>query len=122
MRCEVDIVGSLNEVTRVAAEEAAIMAIVGDHLVGTLGLIKAGWWYGKPGENLFLTDRWHFCLPHLYHTTVDARLMAEAEMLANASGLEFIDQGKLRERRGKLLMMPRVIVPDSPKLEKVEGS
>ncbi len=111
MRCPVDPVKSMEEVFRVCAQEAGIMAILDDKLVGTLGVMKAQWWYGIDGQNDFLTDRWHFCLPQFYHTAVDRRLMEEAQSIADAAGLEFIDQGKLHERRGKLLMMPRVHVP-----------
>ena len=111
MRCPVDPVGSMEEVFRVAAQEAAIMAVLDDKLVGTLGVMKAEWWYGIKGQRTFLTDRWHFCLPQFYHTAVDRKLIAEAEMLANQADLEFVDNGKLRERNGKLLLMPRVYVP-----------
>ena len=85
------------------------MAIVDGFLVGTLGVIRPTWWYG---HGQFLTDRWHFVLPEHKHGPVDEALMREARMLADDAGLEFIDQGKVRERRGKLLMMPRVYTPE----------
>lgn len=108
MRCPVNPIKSFEEVVRVIANEAALMAIVDGFLVGTLGIIKPTWWYGD-GE--FLTDRWHFVLPDHRHGAVDKALMAEAQLLADAAGLEFIDQGKIRERRGKLLMFPRAHTP-----------
>lgn len=109
MRGGVDPIKSFEEVCRVIAQEAAIMAIVDGFLVGTMGIIKPTWWYNTTE---FLTDRWHFVLPEHHHGPVDEALMREAEMLADSSGLEFIDQGKIRKRRGKLLMMPRVYTPE----------
>jgi hypothetical protein len=108
MRCPVNPVKSFEEVCRVIAQEAALMAIADGFLVGTLGIIKPTWWYG---DGDFLTDRWHFVLPDHRHGAVDKALMEEAYRLAGDAGLEFIDQGKIRERRGKLLMFPRVHTP-----------
>lgn len=110
MRCPVNAVKSFEEVCRVIAQEAAIMAIVDGFLVGTLGIIKPTWWYG---DGDFLTDRWHFVLDDHRHGVVDKALMEEAFKLADDAGLEFIDQGKIRERRGKLLCFPRVHTPPS---------
>lgn len=105
----IDVVKSLQEVIRVAAEEAAIMAIVDGMLVGTMGVIKPVWWYG---HDEFLTDRWNFILPQFYHSPVEAALMAEAKMLAENAGLRFINQGKIREMKdGNGLMFPRVYTP-----------
>lgn len=102
----VNVEKSLHEVIRVTKEEAALMAIVGGNLVGTLGLIKATWWYG---DDEFLTDRWNFCLPQFYHTEVERALEGEAKAIAEAAGLPFINQGKLRRRKdGSGLMMPRI--------------
>lgn len=112
---EIDVQKSLAEVLRVTVEEAAIMAIVDDMMVGTMGIIKPVWWYG-PDE--FLTDRWNFCLPQFYHTPVEAALENEAKQLAADAGLPFINQGKIRRRKdGSGLMMPRIIVPDNVNLE-----
>lgn len=92
------------------AQEAALMAIIDGMLVGTLGIIKPTWWYG---DGDFLTDRWHFVLDEHRNGPVDKALMDEAFKLADDAGLEFVDQGKIRERRGKLLAFPRVHVPSS---------
>lgn len=109
----VDVVKSLTEVIRVTKEEAAIMALVDGNLVGTMGIIKPVWWYG-PDE--FLTDRWNFCLPQFYHTEVEAALMREAYTLSEQTGLRFINQGKIRERKdGTGLMFPRIYTPSSYK-------
>lgn len=100
---------SLAEIIRVAKHEAAIMAIVDGNLVGTMGIIKAVWWYG---DDEFLTDRWNFVLPQFHHTEVEVALKREAMNLANQAGLRFINQGKLREMKdGTGLMFPRVYTP-----------
>ena len=105
----VDPVESLHEIFRVAAQEAAIMAIMDGYLVGTLGLVKVKWWYSK---RHFLTDRWHFCLPEHYHGPVDRALMSEAKALADDAGLKFVNQGKARPLKdGSFLMTPRIYVP-----------
>lgn len=96
---------SLIEIIRVTKYEAALMAIKGGMLVGTMGVMKASWWYGD-GE--FLTDRWHFVLPQLWHSDVNRDLIAMAKGIAEEAGLEFIHQGKLKERNGDLFMMPKL--------------
>lgn len=109
MRVPVDGTSSLLEVIRVVNEEVAVMAIVDGRLVGSIGLISQDWWY-NPNES-FLTERWHFVLPRFQNTIVNAELLSEAQRLADESGVEFIHQGKVRERKGsqpRLLMMPRV--------------
>lgn len=99
LRCEVDIVKSLMEVLRVVQQEAALMLFLGDELVGTMGIMKVTWWYGA-GE--FMTDRWHFALPD----QDGGALLDEAVEIAHAAGLEFIHQGKIRERNGIYHMRP----------------
>jgi len=100
---------SLAEILRVAKTEAAIMAIIDGKLVGTMGIIKAVWWYG---DDEFLTDRWNFVLPQFHHTEVEVALKREAMALADQAGLRFINQGKLREMKdGTGLMFPRVYTP-----------
>lgn len=107
----IDVEKSLREVLRVTMEEAALMAVVDDTMVGTMGIIKPVWWYG-PDE--FLTDRWNFVLPQYHHTSVESALMAEAKQLAEEAGLRFINQGKLRAMKdGTGLMFPRVYTPDN---------
>jgi hypothetical protein len=110
MRCPINIEKSLLEIIRVAKYEAAIMVMHNDIMVGTMGIIKPTWWYG---DGAFLTDRWHFVLPAFMHTPTAARLKAEALDIARIAGLEFIDQGKLRERNGVHLMMPRAYPPEA---------
>lgn len=102
---------SLREVIRVVDEEAALMAILDGHLVGTMGIIKPVWWYG---DDEFLTDRWNFCLPQFYHTEVERALETEAYRLADDAGLRFINQGKIRARKdGTGLLFPRIYTPAS---------
>ena len=106
-RCPVDPVKSLEEMIRLVDEgHAVLMAIVDGRLVGTMGLMKATWWYGA-GE--FLTDRWHFALDDPRSAAASKALMEEAKAISALSGLEFIHQGKIRPARdGVTLMMPRV--------------
>ena len=100
---------SLLEIIRVTKYEAAIMAMVDGFLVGTMGVIKPTWWYGD-GE--FLTDRWNFVHPHFRNGPVGDALEQEALSIADAAGLPFINQGKIRKRaEGSYLMMPRVHLP-----------
>lgn len=112
MRCPVNGTKSLIEVIRVVKEDVALMAIKDGRLIGTLGIVRATWWYGD-GE--FLADRWHFVLPEERHGEADRMLMAEAKKIADIAGLEFIDQGKIRPQkdRNSFLVMPRVYQPKS---------
>jgi hypothetical protein len=115
MRCPVDAKDSLLEIIRVAKDEVALMAIKGGMLVGTLGLIAPTWWYNTKCR--FMADRWHFVLPEYRHGEVDRALMAEVLKIASQAGLEFIDQGKIRERNGAKLLMPRAYPPESSNLQ-----
>lgn len=111
MRCPVDVVKSLEEIIRVTKYEAALMLMRGDVLIGTMGIMKAGWWYGG-GE--FLTDRWHFVLPALTNSPEAAMLLAEAAEIARTAGIEFIHQGKIRPaKNGVARMTPRAYSPES---------
>lgn len=105
--CPVNIEKSLIEVIRVARDEVALMAMRGDMLVGTFGLIKPTWWYGD-GE--FLTDRWNFIAPPEVHSGVGKLLDDEAKAIADAAGLIFINQGKIRRQKhgNNFLMFPRL--------------
>lgn len=106
LRCEVNFLKSLEEVARVVRHEAALMAFDGEILIGTMGLIRPSWWYG---DSVFLTDRWHFVLPDYDGSPAAAALFQEAEMIARGAGLEFVHQGRMRERRpGVYFMWPRV--------------
>lgn len=105
MRVPVDPIASLNEIIRVARDEVAIMAIKNEHLVGTLGLMHVGWWYNPAYR--FMTERWHFVLPQFKNGDVNRMLISEAESIANIAGLEFINQGKIRGKPGKLMLLPR---------------
>jgi len=89
------------------------MAIVGDNLVGTLGIIKVGWWYGTPGKDCFMTERWDFVLPQYHHSGVTEKMWQTAGAIADEAGLELFNMGKPRERKGKLFFLPRVVVAKS---------
>lgn len=106
LRCEVDFIKSLNEVARIARQGAALMLFDGETLVGTMGLMSTSWWYGDAD---FMTDRWHFVLPDYDGTAASQSLLDEAERIAAAAGLDFIHQGRMRERRpGVYFMWPRI--------------
>ncbi len=112
MRCPVDPKDSLLEIIRVTKENVALMAIKGGLLVGTMGLIDPVWWYNP--KHRFLADRWHFVLPEHQHGPVNVALMDEASKIAASAGLEFIHQGKIREKGGQKLLMPRSYPCKSP--------
>jgi GNAT superfamily N-acetyltransferase len=115
MRCPADPTASLQEVIRVTAEEVAIMAVQNGHLVGTLGLVECAWWYNP--AYTYMADRWNFVLPQLRNGDVGRLLEAEAELIAREAGLEFINQGKIRGKRGKLMLMPRSSRPESSRIK-----
>lgn len=112
MLCPVNIYKSLQEVIRVVRDEAALMLMRGDLMVGTMGIINPTWWYGDEG---FLTDRWHFVLPG----TPNAELLEdEAIKIAERAGIIFIHQGKARRgKKGILRMRPRVYGGESVIIE-----
>lgn len=107
LQCEVNVEKSLTEIIRVAKHEAAMMLMVDDMMVGTMGLIRPTWWYG---DATYLTDRWHFALP-----AFDAsKLMREASWIAQRAGLKFLHQGKIRAGKdGTLRLFPRIYSPES---------
>jgi len=102
---------SLYEIIRVTKEEVAIMAMRGDYLVGTMGLIRPTWWYA---DDAFLTDRWNFCIESEMHNGAGKLLNDEAVAIARAAKLKFINQGKIRRLKepNTFLMMPRVECED----------
>ena len=116
----INIVKSLEEVIRVARDEVAIMAMRGNMLVGTMGLMKPVWWYS---DDAFLTDRWNFVIEREKNDGAGLVLDAEAKAIARAAGLKFINQGKIRRQKdgNSFLMFPRVFVPD-PDIYSPEGS
>lgn len=115
MRCAPDIEQSLLEIIRVTKYEAALMAVLDGNMVGTMGIMKATWWYNPAVA--FMTERWHFVLPQFHNGPVDKALLGEALAIASLADLEFVDHGKMRERNGRFLMMPRVYPPDSERGE-----
>ncbi len=107
MRCPVNPEKSLLEIIRIARESVALMAIRDGRLIGTLGILRATWWYG---DEDFLTDRWNHALPQERHGDAGPMLEAEAEKIAAAAGLDWINQGKLRQKKdvNKFLYFPRL--------------
>lgn len=107
VRCPVNVVKSLQEIIRVTRDEVALMLMRDDMLIGTMGIINPTWWYGDAG---FLTDRWHFVLPAIDGTPAAKMLMDEALAVAKLAGLEFLHNGKARERGGIVRLMPKIYV------------
>ena len=106
MQCPVNGIKSLEEVIRVVRDEVAIMVMIGDALVGTMGIINPVWWYGDEG---FLTDRWHFVLPQYDGTAISQALLDEAVKIANGAGVRFYHQGRPRlAKNGVYYMWPRI--------------
>jgi hypothetical protein len=89
---------SSTEVWRIVNQECAIVAMDGALLVGTLGIIKADYWWGN---KKFLANRWFHALPA---RGIGAMLLHEGERFAKEVGLELhiIDEAK-----GRLLILNR---------------
>jgi len=106
-RCPIDAEKSLHEIIGITKDSVALMAIRDGRLIGTLGMLRATWWYGN-GE--YLTDRWNFVLPQEENGDAGPMLEAEAEMIAHEAGLDWINQGKLRVKKSvnKFLYFPRL--------------
>jgi hypothetical protein len=99
----------LVEIIRVCKEDAAIIALKNGCLIGTMGIMKCTWWHS---DDDFLTDRWTAVLPEFEHKGVRDLMLNEVKKIANAAGLKFVNQGKLREMRdGTALMFPRIYNP-----------
>jgi hypothetical protein len=119
MLAPVNVVKSLEEVIRVAKEEVALMAMRGDMLVGTLGLMRPTWWYG---DESFLTDRWNFVVDPEKNGDAGKLLWEEARKIADVSKLPLINQGKIRRlKSGDYLMFPRLSIHE-PSIYTPEGS
>lgn len=105
MLCRVNPDKAINEICRVAKEEAALMVFAGNILVGTMGLIKADLWYGDGG---MLVNRWFFVLPGVKHMGVGALLQIEAQALAAVADLPLVIYREPRRRgNGVLYATPR---------------
>lgn len=79
----IDAKDSATEVWRVVQESVAIMALDGDRLVGTLGLIRPKFWWNS--NIAFLANRWLFALPGM---GAGKAVLKEALGIAVASELE----------------------------------
>lgn len=111
MQCPVDAQDSLLEIIRVVKEDVALMAIRGNRLIGTMGIIKPNWWYNT--RYRFLADRWDFVEKAEHHGPAHELMLAEACAIADMAGLKFIHQGKIREKNRVFRMMPRSYTPES---------
>lgn len=102
---------SATEVWRVVNHDIALMAMRGDNLVGTIGLVRPQFWWGKVH---FLANRWWFALPSI---GAGKALLKEAIAIAVASELELhiIDENKERLKifnKSKLRQIARIKVKD----------
>lgn len=115
LQCPVNVVKSLQEIIRVTRDEVALMLVRDGRLIGTMGLVNPTWWYGDEG---FLTDRWHFVLPEFDSTPESELLLDEAIKVADAAGLKFFHQGRIRKgKRGVQRFMPRVYGGESDMMQ-----
>lgn len=89
---------SSTEVWRVVNHECALMAMRGDTLVGTLGIIKGDFWWGNQGV---LYNRWFHALPG---DGIGKLLLDAGDDFARDLGLELhiID-----ETKGRLVILNR---------------
>ena len=73
---------SIEEVWRVVNYDVALIAMQGERMIGTIGLVNPDFWWGKLK---FLANRWFFTLPD---TKAGKPLLREAKSIARASELE----------------------------------
>jgi hypothetical protein len=87
---------SVEEIWRVTKHDIALMALRGNRLVGTLGLLRPDFWWGNGG---YLANRWFFTLPN---EGAGVPLLREARAIAIASGLEL---HIIAEAKGKIVIL-----------------
>lgn len=105
---------SIRGVLDVCRNGAAIVARLNSHIIGSLGVVKAAWWYNT--AVFFMSDRWLFVYPEFHHLGVGARLIAEADIVAKSASLPLIINGH-QKRRGNGISFIRAMVlgTDGPK-------
>jgi hypothetical protein len=89
---------SATEVWRCANHDVVLMAMDGDLLVGTLGLVVVEPWWGSLK---YLANRWAFAIPG---SRAWRPMIKEAKAIAVASEMEF---HLISEGRGKIVIMNR---------------
>jgi GNAT superfamily N-acetyltransferase len=94
-RAPIDPIKSVREIKRVVDTQWAVIAEINGELVGSLGLIKVDWWYANAE---FLTERWLFTYPALWHRGVGPALLGYAGAVGTATGLKVIINGHVRMR------------------------
>lgn len=95
----IDPADSTHEVWRVAREDVALMALQGEKMVGTIGIVRPTHWWNQ--KLPFLANRWAFVIPGI---KAWRPLLKEARAIAVASDLEF---RLFSEERGKITIFNR---------------
>lgn len=110
LHAPVDVEATIAEILYIIDHGAPIMAYLDGELVGLLGLRQVNWWYNP--KHSFLTDRWFFVRPGHKFGGCATTLLAEAQAMANSSGLKVIINGHMRQRgNGIFFTSPRVYLP-----------
>jgi hypothetical protein len=110
---QIDPRDSIHEVWRVVTDDVALIAMDGEDMVGTMGLIRPKHWWGKVW---FLANRWAFAIPG---SGAWRPLLKEAKAIAVASELEF---HLISEERGKVTILNRSPLRNQPLLAKSPNS
>lgn len=86
----------------------ALMAMQGDVMIGTMGVIAVPWWYNTRVK--FFTDRWFFTVEGVRNRGVGAALIAEADAIAKQADIDLIVNGKFRRQNNSRVVrtLPKV--------------
>lgn len=96
---DIDPHNSATEVWRVVNHECALVALRDGKIVGSIGLVKAPFWWAK--DEFFLANRWFAALPD---TGAGEPLLHEATAFAKSLGLELQIYD---EKRGRIKILNR---------------
>lgn len=92
--CPIDAEDSIAGILAVRDIGIAITARKDGHLIGTIGLIQAEWWYNSKIK--FFTDRWNFVIPTFFHQGVGTKMLAAAAVIASQANMDIVINGHLR--------------------------
>jgi hypothetical protein len=114
LHCKVDHAKTIAEIARVTQHEVALMAVMDNNLVGTLGLVRPEWWYGSGPRSRFFTDRWFFIVPTMKGMGVGGLLLGEAAAIAATNEEMILINGHMRKRAHVHFTRPLVVMPGDP--------